>query len=130
MSLTVDYTNGVSPQGKFTLSLRGNGYEWKTTGYPKLLGYCPNIHNINISLFLHGSVCSFMDIFNNPYDGKPIFFNEDDAMKIYDMLIEHIQLSPEALAAGTAHPNLKAAERRFTLATTAVNERKTRKTRK
>jgi hypothetical protein len=119
--LEVDYTNGVSPQGKFNLSLRGNGYEWKTTGYPKLVGYCPNIHNINISLFLHENVCSFMDIFNNPYDKTPIKFNETDAMKIYKMLIDHIQLSPEAMAAGIEDPNLKVARENFSKA------RKTRK---
>lgn len=62
-----------------------------------------------------------MDIFNNPYDGKAIMFSEADAMKIYKMLIEHIQLSPEAIAHGTAHPNLMAAKENFS---------KTRKTRK
>lgn len=122
--LTVDYTNGVGPVGKFTISLRGNGYEWKTTDHTPLLGYCPNIHNINIILFLHGNICSFMDIFNNPYDKKSIKFNEADAMKIYKMLIEHIQLSPEAMATGIEHPNLKAARENFSKA------RKTRKSRK
>lgn len=120
--LTVDYTYGNRPVGKFTLSFRGNGYEWKTSGQDKIIEYVPQIGKISLILLKNSSL--FRGHFTNPYDFKPLMFSEEDAMKLYNMMIEHIQWSPESMVAGTAHPNLMAAKENFSKA------RKTRKSRK
>jgi hypothetical protein len=120
----VDYDEKII--GKLTVTLRGQGYEWKTTGTYLILEYHPKFHMNTMSLFLMSPrrISYFRQLFINPDNSRPIYFKTEDAMKIYNFFIEHIEWSPESIAAGTAHPNLMAAKRNFT------SSRKTRKIRK
>lgn len=128
-----------STRGKLSLTLSGNGYSWNfTSTKPKtsweditILGYCENINNITVILNDSGA-SYFKEHFISPYESTNLIFDKDDAKEIYDMLTEHLKWSPEALAAGRAHENLKAASNNFSRAGGggAGNERKLRKTRK
>ena len=151
--LEVPATYGHSSTGgKLTLTLSGNGYSWnfistrrKTGEHIQILGYCENINNITVILNDNGA-SYFKEHFISPSESTNIIFDKDDAKEIYDMLTEHLKWSPEALAAGTAHENLKAASNNFSRAggggggagagnessgnESSGNERKSRKTRK
>ena len=141
-----------SNRGKLTLTLSGNGYSWdftytntRTRDHIQILGYCENINNITV-IFNDNGASYFKEHFIAPYESTKLMFDKDDAKDIYYMLTEHLKWSPEALAAGTAHENLKAASNNFSRAggggggagagnessgnESSGNERKLRKTRK
>jgi len=124
MTIKIPYRRDTKQLGYFYLIMSGLGYEWKTDGNYTIFGYCPNIGNMTV---IRGELNSYFDIFKDS-QGKPLLFEHTDAKKVYDKLIEHLQWSPEALAAGTAHENLMAASESFKSA--VANQRKTRKTRK
>ncbi len=138
-SLEVPYILDVKVSGKFHIQMHGLGYQWITDGEHTMYGYCPNIGNITLIKGGGYKKGYFLDMFNDP-SGKPLKFVYDDAIDIYKLLIEHLEYSPDALAAGTANPRLMDAEADFnaaklktpkTLKTiTEANQRKTRKTRK
>ena len=106
--------------------------------------FVKNKHSITV-IFNDNGASYFKEHFISPSESTNIIFDKDDAKEIYDMLTEHLKWSPEALAAGTAHENLKAASNNFSRAgggggagagnessgnESSGNERKLRKTRK
>jgi hypothetical protein len=138
-SLEVPYILDVKDSGMFYIEMRGLGYQWITDGEHTMYGYCPNIGNITLIKGGGANKGYFLDTFNDP-SGKPLKFMYEHAKKIYRRLVKHLEYSPDALAAGTAHENLMRAQKHFnaaklktpkTLTTIAeANKRKTRKTRK
>ena len=120
--------------GKFTLTPRSQGFEWKTTDVKsqreglylgfKMVEFTPKIDFSPIKVILNGNMSYISGKFLNP-ENHQLFFNETDVMKIYNFLCEKMEWSPEAIGEGTAHPNLMAASDRF-----STGKRRTRKARK
>ena len=126
--ITVDYNSfGGKPVGKFTIMLRSQGFEWKTIpteSRQKMISFSPKMDFSPIKVILQGSISYFSGRFLNP-EHHALYFNEADAMKLYNFLCEKMEWSPEAINQGTAHPNLMGASRSF-----STGKRKTRKMRK
>jgi hypothetical protein len=137
------------PSGKLSISPRGNGYEYTLI--------------VNDGILIRKQYVSFkhegFSIFTNSYykgfygfDGRlsatiifpngqnsPLLFKKDDAIRLYDFFADLIEWSPAALASGTAHPDLMAAQQRHSAVAATPSagggssrsrKRKTRKTRK
>ena len=123
--LTVDYNSyAAKPVGKFTIMHRSQGFEWKTTApgsTQKMIAFTPKIDFSPIKVILQGSISYFSGRFLDS-EHRALYFNEADAMKIYNFLCEQMEWSPEAINEGTAHPNLMAASDRF-----STGKRRTRK---
>jgi hypothetical protein len=127
--ITVKYYDpyGDTSLGTVTISPRGNGYEWTKTGNHGSIEkvYCPTFKLKELSVVLPryesalvgGKLVErggsyFRNILTNPSDGKPIYFTKTDALKLYGFFAEQMEWSPDALASGTAHPELLAAQAR------------------
>ena len=138
--ITVDWYDGTTPLGKVKITPRNNGYEWtKTDSRGKLITkeYCSTFTRRELSVIIDSvrEQGYFRGIFINPSDFRPITFKKADALKIYDFFIEQMEWSPDALASGTAHPDLLAAQQRHSATATPAaggggGSRKARKTRK
>ena len=152
--ITVNYYNygGVGnlphiPSGTVTITPRGNGYEWTLTpvGTYELREkvYCPTFNLNQLSVILprtqphyDGALKRhietgggyFKNILAKPSDGKPILFTNSDALKLYGFFAEQMEWSPDALASGTAHPDLLAAQARHSAG--RGGSRKARRTRR
>ena len=141
--ITVDWYDGTTPLGKVKITPRNNGYEWtKTDSRGKLITkeYCSTFTRKDLTLFIRNNNSAFFrGMFIQPSDFSPTSFKKADALKIYDFFIEQMEWSPDALASGTAHPDLLAAQQRHTATVTpsaggggggSRRKRKTRKSRK
>lgn len=98
-----------------SISSRGNGIEWTVThpdGKLYFKVYEPRIDFREISLSNLGEYSFFRNRLINPYDLKPLMFSSKDGLRLYDYFSEKIEWSPDALASGTAHPDLMAAQQR------------------
>jgi hypothetical protein len=127
-----DYMLAISP--------RGNGIEWIVTrpdGKLTFKVYEPKTDFRELNLAMLGENSYFRFRLINPYDYKPLTFNEKDGLRLYDYFCEKIEWSPDALASGTAHPDLMAAQQRHSaMATPSAGggsrskKRKSKKSRK
>jgi hypothetical protein len=136
---------GYKPNGTVTITPRANGYEWtkNTDKYTQKL-YCPTFNHKELGVILSkdetlatgersweeggekmreavrtariGANSFFRNILTNPSDFTPICFTKADALKLYDFFAEQMEWSPDALATGTAHPDLLAAKARHSAA--------------
>ena len=128
--LTVDYGSKSGDEGQLQIILLEKGYQWETDGDLSILGYCPRINNVTLSIDNNTKRSFFKEHFINPVDSEPIQFSEDDGIKIYEMLIEHHSLSPDSLLNGTANSELMEASRSYAGAGKPRKSRKARKSRK
>jgi hypothetical protein len=137
------------PEIKVDINPRGNGIEWEkyvdptNTTLKKV--YISIIDGRDLGVVYHGNT-SHVTILVDPITNKPINLSEHDAQRVYNYIGQQIeQWHPNALARGTAHPDLLAAQERHAAATSAAtgtaslvtggggsssSNRKTRKTRK
>jgi hypothetical protein len=122
------------------ISPRGNGIEWIVTrpdGKLTFKVYETKTDFRELNLAMLGENSYFRSRLINPYDYKPLTFNEKDGLRLYDYFCEKIEWSPDALASGTAHPDLMAAQQRHSAVAgggggggSRSRKRKTRKSRK
>ena len=128
--LIVEYRTNSADEGQLQIILLEKGYQWETDGNLSILGYCPRINDVTLSIDNNSKRSFFKEHFINPVDSEPIQFSEDDGIKIYEMLTEHHLLSPNSLAEGTANSNLMEASRSHAGVGKPRKLRKSRKTRK
>lgn len=113
--ITVRLTGGGYKDDMLSISSRGNGIEWTVThpdGKLYFKVYEPRIDFREISLSNLGEYSFIRNRLINPYDLKPLMFSSKDGLRLYDYFSEKIEWSPDALASGTAHPDLMAAQQR------------------
>ena len=136
--ITVRLTGGFKDY-MLAIFPRGNGIEWTVTrpdGKLSFKVYQPTFDFGEVNLAMLGENSYFRNRLVNPYDYKPLSFNEKDGLRLYDYFCEKIEWSPDALASGTAHPELLAAHQRHTVTAAPAagggggGSRKARKTRK
>ena len=134
------YSGNDTPTGTVKITPRGNGYEWTKTsgnGGDIAIVYCPTFNLKELSVILNVrepwrktelGTSYFTNILINPVDHKPIYFTKSDALKLYGFFAEQMEWSPDALASGTAHPDLLAAQARHSAG--RGGSRKARRTRR
>lgn len=135
---------------KLSINPRGNGFEYKIIRKDGSVSM--NIYSSRKAIFgiLHDTDPLYSSVFFDNLGDFPFplsftggknagfMFKKEDAMRLYDFFADLIEWSPGALASGTAHPDLMAAQQRHTATVTpsagggggSRRKRKTRKSRK
>lgn len=115
---------------KLSISPRGGGFEYKLITNGSLMLNIYSSRKVVFGIFhdtdspLYSSVF-FDNLGDFPFPlsftgGKNgnFMFKKDDAMRLYDFFADLNEWSPDALASGTAHPDLMAAQQRHSAAAT------------
>jgi hypothetical protein len=141
--ITVRLTGGYKDY-MLAISPRGNGIEWTVTrpdGKLYFKVYKPKFDFGEVNMLNGGDNSYMTGRLTCPFDLRPLQYSEKDALRLYDYFCEKIEWSPDALASGTAHPDLMAAQQRHSAMATpsaggggssrkSKKSRKTRKSRK